>query len=136
MFHQMLTSAALPSALLVAPFVTAVSIGELLGSPDYVAPEVLRYQEYGPPTDMWALGITAYALLCGKPPFTNDTQVKMSSLPFYEPLWQVGEAGTQSLRRQPANHRTQQQRQQQYLPISRQLLLDPYAMLPTHNRVC
>ena len=40
------------------------------GTPTYMAPEIINKSEFlGPPTDMWALGIILYALLCGTFPF-------------------------------------------------------------------
>jgi serine/threonine-protein kinase len=43
--------------------------GMLVGSPSYMAPEVLAGQEAGPPADVWALGVTLYELLTGEKPF-------------------------------------------------------------------
>jgi serine/threonine-protein kinase len=43
--------------------------GMLIGSPSYMAPEVLGGAEAGPPSDVWALGITLYELLTGEKPF-------------------------------------------------------------------
>ena len=43
--------------------------GMLIGSPSYMAPEVLAGAEAGPPADVWALGITLYELLTGEKPF-------------------------------------------------------------------
>jgi eukaryotic-like serine/threonine-protein kinase len=43
--------------------------GMLVGSPSYMAPEVLAGQEAGPPSDVWALGVTLYELLTGEKPF-------------------------------------------------------------------
>jgi len=43
--------------------------GMLIGSPSYMAPEVLGGAEAGPPSDVWALGITLYELLAGEKPF-------------------------------------------------------------------
>eukprot|EP00124_Ichthyophonus_hoferi_P005869 Ihof_evm1s1007 gene=Ihof_evmTU1s1007 len=39
------------------------------GTPDYLAPEVVRNQGYGIEADYWALGVLAYELLVGHAPF-------------------------------------------------------------------
>jgi len=44
--------------------------GMLVGSPLYMAPEQIRgVRRFGPPTDVWGLGVTLYQLLTGRPPF-------------------------------------------------------------------
>lgn len=43
--------------------------GMLIGSPSYMAPEVLAGEDAGPPADLWALGVTLYELLTGEKPF-------------------------------------------------------------------
>jgi len=43
--------------------------GMLVGSPSYMAPEVLGGAEAGPAADVWALGISLYELLAGEKPF-------------------------------------------------------------------
>ena len=42
---------------------------QVLGTPDYIAPEVVLAQGYGPAVDWWSLGIIAYEFLIGMPPF-------------------------------------------------------------------
>lgn len=42
---------------------------QVLGTPDYIAPEVILAQGYGPAVDWWALGIITFEFLMGGPPF-------------------------------------------------------------------
>ena len=40
-----------------------------IGSPEYLAPEVLMGKGYKLEVDWWGLGILLYELYCGQPPF-------------------------------------------------------------------
>ncbi|CAJ1402484.1 unnamed protein product [Effrenium voratum] len=42
------------------------------GSDFYLAPEMIRQEEYGPEIDLWALGVTCYSLISGCLPFVGD----------------------------------------------------------------
>ncbi|XP_059476878.1 serine/threonine-protein kinase 17A-like [Neocloeon triangulifer] len=49
-------------------------VREILGTPDYVAPEVLNYEPISLATDMWSVGVLLYAVLTGYSPFGGDTK--------------------------------------------------------------
>lgn len=42
-----------------------------VGTPLYVAPEIIEHKKYGKECDCWSLGIIAYLLLSGREPFQS-----------------------------------------------------------------
>jgi eukaryotic-like serine/threonine-protein kinase len=53
--------------------------GGLVGSPGYIAPERLRGDRAGPPSDLWSLGAALYTAIEGRPPFNRQTPMGMLS---------------------------------------------------------
>ncbi len=51
----------------------AVTSDTVLGTPVAMAPEQIRGQAVGPETDVYALGLLLYRMLCGRPPFAAPT---------------------------------------------------------------
>ncbi|KAF2360050.1 Protein kinase domain [Trinorchestia longiramus] len=46
---------------------------QIMGTPDYVAPEVINFEPVGLATDMWSVGVLTYVFLTGCTPFGGDT---------------------------------------------------------------
>ncbi|KAL4154903.1 hypothetical protein PRNP1_007017 [Phytophthora ramorum] len=62
------------------------------GTPDYLAPEIIRRVPHGPPVDYWALGIILYEMLVGFPPFNDDTvEAIFGNILERQILWPDGE---------------------------------------------
>ena len=50
----------------------------VLGTPLYMAPELIRQQRYDEKVDVWSLGCIVYQLLCGMTPFDGKTMKKIN----------------------------------------------------------
>jgi serine/threonine protein kinase len=58
---------------LAARFSPGLLFHEFVGSPQYVAPEIVREVPYeGPPIDIWAMGVLLYDMVMGDLPFENN----------------------------------------------------------------
>jgi serine/threonine protein kinase len=64
-----------------------------VGSPGYIAPEIVEKLPHGKPADMFSVGVIAYALLGGYLPFEASTRVRYKKevlrgrVEFHSPYW-------------------------------------------------
>ncbi len=47
---------------------------EVLGSPLYMAPEIVEERKYDERVDIWSIGVIGHILLSGRPPFKGKTK--------------------------------------------------------------
>lgn len=50
---------------------------QIIGTPDYLSPEILLGEKHSKQVDWWALGVITYEFLVGYPPFTDETPEKI-----------------------------------------------------------
>ncbi|KAA8516841.1 hypothetical protein F0562_017341 [Nyssa sinensis] len=95
---------------------------DVVGSPYYVAPEVLR-KHYGQECDVWSAGVIIYILLSGVPPFWDETeqgifeQVLKGELDFVSEPWPSISGSAKDL-------------------VRRMLVRDPKTRMTAHEVLC
>ncbi|KAJ8756275.1 hypothetical protein K2173_025087 [Erythroxylum novogranatense] len=95
---------------------------DVVGSPYYVAPEVLR-KRYGPEADVWSAGVIVYILLSGVPPFWAENEqgifeeVLHGDLDFSSDPWPSISEGAKDL-------------------VRRMLVRDPRRRISAHEVLC
>lgn len=66
----------------------------IVGTPMYLAPELVRKSLYTQKCDVWALGVLLYTLLGGLPPFKGNNQLELgdnivNATPLMKTFWSL-----------------------------------------------
>jgi serine/threonine-protein kinase len=64
-------------------------LDELIGTPNYMAPEQIRGERVDARCDLYALGATLYEMLCGRPPHRGETLHEIVRATLYSPITPV-----------------------------------------------
>lgn len=69
-------------------------VNQTLGSPLYMAPEIIQEKAYDQKVDIWSIGVIVYILLSGRPPFRGKTKheifrsILQHDLSFDHQIWE------------------------------------------------
>ncbi|MDT4992214.1 MAG: eukaryotic-like serine/threonine-protein kinase [Actinoplanes sp.] len=122
--------------------------GMVLGSPHFISPERAMGSDFGPPSDLFSLGVTLYTAIEGRPPFDKGDPIETMHAVVEDPPAPVQRAGSLTpvlmglLEKDPARRfdvptaRTML-RQQLAGPLASKapphMMTDPYSVVPSQR---
>ncbi|MEU4213757.1 protein kinase domain-containing protein [Actinoplanes sp. NPDC026623] len=122
--------------------------GMVLGSPHFISPERAMGSDFGPPSDLFSLGVTLYTAIEGRPPFDKGDPIETMHAVVEDPPTPAVRAGSLTpvlmglLEKDPArrfdvqNARTML-RQQLAGPLASKapphMMTDPYSVVPSQR---
>ncbi|AEV88619.1 serine/threonine protein kinase [Actinoplanes sp. SE50] len=124
--------------------------GMVLGSPHFISPERAMGQDFGPPSDLFSLGVTLYTAIEGRPPFDKGDPIETMHAVVEDPPAPVMRAGSLTpvlmglLEKNPAQRMDVQTartllRQQLAGPLASKspphMMTDPYSVVPSPRPV-
>jgi hypothetical protein len=124
--------------------------GMVLGSPHFISPERAMGHEFGPPSDLFSLGVTLYTAIEGRPPFDKGDPIETMHAVVEDPPAPVVRAGSLApvlmglLEKNPAQRMDVQSartmlRQQLAGPLASKapphMMTDPYSVVSTPRPV-
>ncbi|KAJ7587910.1 kinase-like domain-containing protein, partial [Mycena floridula] len=81
-------------------------IKDVAGTPNWMAPEVIKLNGASPQSDIWSLACTAIKLLTGKPPYADIANSMMTCLRFQKAVQPLRDFLNQCFNKDPAKRPT------------------------------
>ncbi|CAG8654491.1 4542_t:CDS:2 [Funneliformis caledonium] len=109
------------------------------GTVGYTAPEIVKDERYSKSVDMWALGCVLYTMLCGFPPFYDEsindlTDKKRYTInQFFEHPWIKDEPFLPKSNLAPTDNKNKAEVRQRYTSVDSPLIYEEMLQTPVEN---